>query len=44
MKIVNESIKEDQVGGTWACLIGCGSFCFLGGGATTYVAAVATAL
>lgn len=43
---LNGSIFEEEfdVGGDWACVIGCASFCFIGGGSTTYIAMVATAL
>lgn len=37
------TIKED-VGGNWACVIGCGSFCILTGGSASVIATVATAL
>lgn len=36
--------KEFDMGGNWACILGCGSFCILGGGSTSYLAVVATAL
>ncbi|MEG0691159.1 MAG: hypothetical protein RSA01_01170 [Clostridium sp.] len=44
MEVINKNVQTQEVGGVWACLVGCGSFCFMVGGATTYVAAVATAL
>ncbi|MGL5439830.1 MAG: hypothetical protein ACRDA4_05505 [Filifactoraceae bacterium] len=49
LKVINE--KEDvgleeiyEIGGNWACVIGCGTFCVMGGGYTSAVAAVATAI
>lgn len=47
LEISNEKIfdkGEFDIGGNWACVIGCGTFCYMGGGATTYIAAAATAL
>lgn len=47
LNVINiESQHEENydVGGNWACVIGCGTFCFMGGGSTSLVAAVATAL
>jgi len=47
LEVVNDNYSEEElydIGGNWACLIGCGTFCIMGGGATSYFAAVATAL
>lgn len=47
LNVVNNdmsSVEHYDIGGNWACLIGCGTFCIMGGGAVTYIAAVATAL
>ena len=47
LEVVNEKSIEMEsyaVGGNWACVIGCGTFCFLGGGSTSLIAAVTAAL
>lgn len=47
LEVVNINTKQDEsydVGGNWACVIGCGSFCLMGGGSVSVFAAVATAL
>ena len=47
LNVVNTEMQSDDnydVGGAWACVIGCGTFCFMGGGYTSLIAAVATAL
>lgn len=47
IEIVNidmQNTKEFDVGGNWACIIGCGSFCIIGSGYTSYVAVATTAL
>ena len=36
--------EENEVGGDWACIIGCGTFCVMTGGNASYIAVVATAL
>lgn len=35
---------ENDVGGDWACILGCGSFCFIFAGSASYIATVTTAL
>lgn len=45
MEILSNGIVEgEQVGGDWACWLGCGSFCLIGGGTTSFVASIATVL
>lgn len=48
LNIVNsdksELEEELEVGGNWACVIGCGTFCIMLEGIATYIAAAATAL
>lgn len=48
LQIVNENEMYQQeelnVGGAWACVIGCGTFCIMGGGIASYIAAAASAL
>lgn len=44
MEILNKDIQQEQVGGDWACLLGCGAFCLVGGGTAAFVAAFATVL
>mgnify|MGYP000879911267 CR=1 FL=1 len=44
MTVINNNVQEEQVGGAWACWIGCGTFCLMGGGTVSFIAAVATAL
>lgn len=44
MEIINSEITFEEIGGNTACIIGCGTFCFMGGGATTYIAVAAALL
>ena len=44
MLIINETAETEQIGGNWACVIGCGAFCIMGGGIAYAPAAIAAAL
>ena len=47
IEIINSEALEAEkydVGGDWACIVGCGSFCILLAGIASYVATVTTAL
>lgn len=44
MEIINLERNLEEIGGNTACIVGCGTFCFMGGGATTYIAVAATLL
>ena len=47
IEIINSEALEGEkydVGGDWACIVGCGSFCIILAGIASYVATVTTAL
>ncbi|SHH98699.1 hypothetical protein SAMN02745196_02216 [Clostridium collagenovorans DSM 3089] len=44
MEILNQEVNNTEVGGTVACIVGCGSLCFISYGSVTAMALALIAL